>query len=105
MKRACLTNTDGFLDDKSLGSDYHLTMLMAPYSLNFVVGEDRQALLKWGRDVWAAAIAFGTQSASDVRCKCPPRQCFSVKPTTLCAAVQERDKDRERERERKRLRS
>lgn len=45
--------------DKALkiepGSDIHLSLLMAPHSLNLVVGEDRKALLAWGRDVWNAA--------------------------------------------------
>ncbi len=37
------------------GDDLHLTFLMAPFSLNLVVGEDRVALLNFGRAVWAAA--------------------------------------------------
>lgn len=44
-----------FLADKSPGSEWHLTMLMLPYHLNMVVGQDRQHLLSWGRDVWKAA--------------------------------------------------
>ena len=37
------------------GDDTHLTLLMAPHSLNFVTGADRAALLAYGRDVFAAA--------------------------------------------------
>ncbi|WP_371435910.1 hypothetical protein [Polaromonas sp.] len=37
------------------GDDLHLTLLMAPHSLNFVTGPDRAALLAFGRDVFAAA--------------------------------------------------
>ncbi|WP_239009675.1 hypothetical protein [Delftia lacustris] len=37
------------------GDDTHLTLLMAPHSLNFVTGPDRAALLAYGRDVFAAA--------------------------------------------------
>ena len=36
------------------GDDTHLTLLMAPHSLNFVTGADRAALLAYGRDVFAA---------------------------------------------------
>ena len=39
------------------GDDTHLTLLMAPHSLNFVTGADRAALLAYGRDVFAAARA------------------------------------------------
>ena len=38
--------------------DLHLTLLMTRNSLNFVVGEDRQQLLEFGR----AAFAAGQQS-------------------------------------------
>lgn len=37
------------------GDDTHLTLLMAPHSLNFVTGADHAALLAYGRDVFAAA--------------------------------------------------
>lgn len=37
------------------GDDTHLTLLMAPHSLNLVTGPDRAALLAYGRDVFAAA--------------------------------------------------
>lgn len=39
------------------GDDTHLTLLMAPHSLNFVTGAVRAALLAYGRDVFAAARA------------------------------------------------
>lgn len=39
------------------GSDLHFTALMAPDSLNLVVGEDRQALLRFARRVWEASAA------------------------------------------------
>ena len=42
------------------GDDLHLTLLMAPYSLNMVVGEDRQHLLAFGK----AAFAAGQKSAA-----------------------------------------
>lgn len=35
--------------------DLKLSLLMAPYHLNLVVGHDRVQLLAFGRDVWAAA--------------------------------------------------
>ncbi|WP_304350801.1 hypothetical protein [Comamonas testosteroni] len=38
------------------GDDKHLTLLMAPFNLNFFVGKDREDLLAYGRSVWAAAI-------------------------------------------------
>jgi hypothetical protein len=38
-------------------SDKHLTLLMARHHLNLAVGNDRQDLLAFGRDVWAAAAA------------------------------------------------
>lgn len=38
------------------GDDKHLTLLMAPFNLNFFVGKDREDLLAYGRAVWAAAI-------------------------------------------------
>ncbi|MDH2234565.1 hypothetical protein N5K37_32130 [Delftia tsuruhatensis] len=38
------------------GDDTHLTLLMAPHSLNFLTGADRAALLAFGRDVFAAAL-------------------------------------------------
>lgn len=37
------------------GDDMHLTLLMAPLSLNLVVGRDREMLLAWGREVWQAS--------------------------------------------------
>lgn len=48
------------------GSEMHLTVLMAPYSLNFFCGQDRQHLLAWGRDVWNAARASLSASPSAV---------------------------------------
>lgn len=36
------------------GDDTHLSLLMAPHSLNFVTGADHAALLAYGRDVFAA---------------------------------------------------
>jgi hypothetical protein len=48
---------EGAVGDKTPGSDWHLTLLMAPYHLNLVVGSDRQHLLAWGRDVWRAALS------------------------------------------------
>lgn len=38
-----------------VADDTKLTLLMAPYHLNLVVGHDRAQLLAFGRDVWAAA--------------------------------------------------
>jgi hypothetical protein len=37
------------------GDELHLTMLMAPMSLNLVTGGDRQALLAYARSVWQAS--------------------------------------------------
>ena len=37
------------------GDDIALTILMAPMSLNLVVGPDREALLAYGRAVWQAS--------------------------------------------------
>jgi hypothetical protein len=48
---------EGAVGDKTPGSDWHLTLLMAPHHLNLVVGSDRQHLLAWGRDVWRAALS------------------------------------------------
>lgn len=39
------------------GDELHLTMLMAPYSLNLVTGQDRQHLLAFGRAVFEAGKA------------------------------------------------
>ena len=36
-------------------SELHLTVLMAPFSLNLVVGEDRACLLRYATSVWQAA--------------------------------------------------
>ena len=44
------------------GSDMHLTLMMAKYSLNFIVGKDRQDLLAWGRDIWNAAMTANVQN-------------------------------------------
>lgn len=38
------------------GSDFHFSLLMATYGLNFVTGQDRKDLLAWGRDIWNAAL-------------------------------------------------
>lgn len=38
-------------------SDKHLSLLMAPYHLNMVVGQDRADLLNYARDVWRAALS------------------------------------------------
>jgi hypothetical protein len=51
-----LKRSEAFTRDRSPGSDWHLTMLMAPLHLNLVVGPDRDALLAFGRAVWAAAV-------------------------------------------------
>lgn len=75
---APMSERERFLADKSPGSEWHLTMLMAPYHLNFFVGQDRQHLLAWGRDVWNAArsgqAASGSQenARSDDRTGWPP---------------------------------
>jgi hypothetical protein len=61
------TDNAAFLADKSPGSEWHLTMLMAPYHLNLVVGSDRQHLLAWGRDVWNAARGAQAEPAGDER--------------------------------------
>lgn len=45
------------------GDDTHLTLLMAPHSLNFVTGADRAALLAYGRDVFAAALKHPSEAA------------------------------------------
>lgn len=42
------------------GSDMHLTVLMAPDHLNLVVGEDREALLRYAKRVWQAATKRAT---------------------------------------------
>lgn len=39
------------------GDEVHLTLLMAPFGLNFFTGNDREHLLAWGRSVWQAALA------------------------------------------------
>ena len=39
------------------GDELHLTMLMAPYSLNLVTGQDRQDLLAFGRAAFEAGKA------------------------------------------------
>jgi hypothetical protein len=39
------------------GGELHLTLLMAPYGLNFFIGKDREQLLAWGQAVWKAARA------------------------------------------------
>lgn len=58
QKESSTMNT--FIPTKVIpGDDLHLTRLMARNSLNFVVGEDRQHLLEFGR----AAFAAGQQSA------------------------------------------
>lgn len=41
------------------GDELHLTMLMAPYSLNLVTGQDRQHLLAFGRDAFDAGKITG----------------------------------------------
>lgn len=38
------------------GDELHLTLLMAPWHLNLVVGEDREHLLAYARAVWDAAL-------------------------------------------------
>lgn len=43
--------------DNIPGSEWHLTALMAPFGLTYVVGQDRQHLLSFGRAVWSAALA------------------------------------------------
>lgn len=53
-----------FVADRSPGSPYHLTLLMAPHGLNLVVGDDRKALLAYGSDVWRAAHAAETGGAA-----------------------------------------
>jgi hypothetical protein len=45
------------LADKSPGSEWHMTMMMAPHQLHAVVGQDREHLLAFARDVWNAAKA------------------------------------------------
>jgi hypothetical protein len=45
------------------GNNLHLTLLMAPYSLNFVTGDDRQHLLAYGRDVFVAGQKFEADRA------------------------------------------
>lgn len=45
------------------GDEMHLTILMATYNLNLVVGQDRQRLLSYGR----AAFDAG-QATAGVRC-------------------------------------
>ena len=37
------------------GSDEHLTLMMAPWSLNMLTGKDRADMLAWGRLVWSSA--------------------------------------------------
>lgn len=45
------------------GSDFHLTLLMAPMSLNLVMGSDRQALLDYAKSVWQASRKVALESA------------------------------------------
>lgn len=47
------------------GSELHLTLLMAPHGLNLVVGDDRQRLLAYARDVWAAAQQHASGARGD----------------------------------------
>ena len=44
------------------GDDKHLTLLMAPFNLNFFTGKNRDDLLAYGRAVWTAALE--TQAAN-----------------------------------------
>lgn len=37
------------------GSEMHLSLLMAPYGLQFFSGEDHDHLLSFAKDVWEAA--------------------------------------------------
>ena len=46
------------------GDDMHLTLLMAPHSLNFVTGQDREHLLAFGR----AAFEAGKATAEQGKC-------------------------------------
>lgn len=45
------------------GDELHLTLLMTPYSLNFVTGPDRQHLLAYGRAAFDAGKASAPQAA------------------------------------------
>lgn len=45
------------------GDDKHLTLVMAPFNLNFFTGKDRDDVLAYGRAVWAAALEAQRQSA------------------------------------------
>jgi hypothetical protein len=60
------------------GSEMHLTVLMAPHSLNLVVGEDRAHLLAFARDVWTASRSQALEEAAviaEVKCDhFPPDQ-------------------------------
>lgn len=47
------------------GDDKHLTLLMAPFNLNFFVGKDREDLLAYGRTVWAAAIESQAEKTAE----------------------------------------
>ena len=51
------------------GDDKHLTLLMAPFNLNFFVGQDREDLLAYGRSVWAAAVQSQAEQNSE-----PPKE-------------------------------
>jgi hypothetical protein len=52
------------------GDDLYLSCLMAPYGLNFVMGEDRQHLLAYGR----AAFAAGQKDAAKPPVPCEPQE-------------------------------
>ncbi len=47
------------------GDDLHLTLLMAPYNLNFLTGKDRQDLLAYARAVFAAGATQARGAAPD----------------------------------------
>lgn len=49
------TNTSCGTVEVIPGDELHLTMIMAPMSLNLVTGGDRQALLAYARSVWQAS--------------------------------------------------
>lgn len=50
------------------GDELHLTLLMAPFSLNFFTGQDRQHLLAFGRAAFEAGQAAAQQAVQADAC-------------------------------------
>lgn len=79
------------------GDETHLTLLMARHSLNLVVGQDRDHLLAWGRDVWQAALLNAAYTGGHRRQthglgSCP--FCGSNTAPMVASSYTEHDEDR-----------